>query len=220
MTKTYPTKINSLLAEEIGLHIGDGCLNYYKGKGFYQLRGHLLEDKDHYLTRIKPLYERLFGIKVNIRDMKSTGVCGFQVWNNKLADYKDRILNLPLGRKVNFVIPERILKSKTLSKSFLRGYFDTDGCFYLEKKRHKLYPRVEMASVSKDFIEQVTTMLRSLGFNFSSYVEIRKHQNWNNLNRIIIRGEKMTDKWFSEINPANSKHWKKYQRYKGGPAAI
>ena len=40
------------LAEETGLHIGDGSMNFYKNKGelkgLYQLRGHMTDDKEHY----------------------------------------------------------------------------------------------------------------------------------------------------------------------------
>ena len=62
-------KITPELAEEVGWHIGDGSMNFYNNKGFYQLRGHIEEDKAHYLLRIKPLFERLYGIKINLREM-------------------------------------------------------------------------------------------------------------------------------------------------------
>ncbi|MFH1503480.1 MAG: hypothetical protein ABIE36_02390 [Candidatus Diapherotrites archaeon] len=45
-----PSKISEELAEEIGWHIGDGSMNFYKNrgklKGFYQLRGHIKDDKN------------------------------------------------------------------------------------------------------------------------------------------------------------------------------
>ena len=53
--------ISPLLAEEFGWHIGDGSMNFYnydgKLKGVYQLRGHMKDDKLHYLKRIKPIFE-------------------------------------------------------------------------------------------------------------------------------------------------------------------
>ena len=55
-----PKKITSDLAEETGLHIGDGSMNFYNTKqginGIYQLRGHLIDDKEHYNTRINNLH--------------------------------------------------------------------------------------------------------------------------------------------------------------------
>lgn len=51
-----PKQINKELAEETGLHIGDGSMNFYKQKeklrGTYLLRGHLVDDKEHYNNRI------------------------------------------------------------------------------------------------------------------------------------------------------------------------
>ena len=40
------------LAEEIGLHIVDGSMNMYSIKGLYQLRGNIIDDKEHYQKRI------------------------------------------------------------------------------------------------------------------------------------------------------------------------
>ena len=49
MSMIIPSEINAELAEETGWHIGDGSMNYYKSKGklkgFYQLRGHIDDDK-------------------------------------------------------------------------------------------------------------------------------------------------------------------------------
>ena len=45
---TLPKRITADLAEEIGLHIGDGSMNIYKKKGLFQLRGHIRDDKKHY----------------------------------------------------------------------------------------------------------------------------------------------------------------------------
>ena len=59
------------LAEEVGWHIGDGSMNFYnncgKQKGFYQLRGHIEDDREHYRKRIKPLFEQLFNMRINLR---------------------------------------------------------------------------------------------------------------------------------------------------------
>lgn len=215
-----PTEISSLLAEEIGWHLGDGSMNYYKGKGFYQLRGHIQDDKGHYLTRIRNVYKTLFNIDVSLREMPSTGVYGFQIWSTKLVDYKNKIIGLPLGKKECFSIPTKIFQNKKLSVHFLRGYFDTDGCLYLEKRNGKLYPRVEMASISEKFIQQLKEVLEYLGFKLSYYIERRQKHGWQDLHRIIIRGNNMVEKWFSEIKPANPKHLKKFNKLKSGSAEI
>jgi len=78
-----PIKMTDLLAEETGWHLGDGSMNWYNGKGLYQLRGHLVDDRSHYEKVIKPAFKELYGIDVNLREMKSTGVFGFQIWSDE-----------------------------------------------------------------------------------------------------------------------------------------
>ena len=43
-----PQRMTEPLAEEIGLHVGDGSMNFYSGRGLFQLRGHLIDDRAHY----------------------------------------------------------------------------------------------------------------------------------------------------------------------------
>jgi len=210
----FPNKINNLLAEEIGLHIGDGSMNYYKNRGLYQLRGHIVDDKLHYQERIKVLYKEIFDINIKLRDMKSSGVFGFQIWSDELIDFKSKFLGLPLGKKTDFLIPNKIVVSEELSKKFLRGYFDTDGCLYIENKRGKPYPRVEFATISPKFAKQLQKVLQKLGFKYSIFVENRVKYGWKNLSKIRICGFKMTQKWFEEISPKNPKHVAKYRRLK------
>jgi len=92
-----PKKITSDLAEETGLHIGDGSMNFYKNKnktrGFYQLRGHIIDDKEHYETRIKELYNSVYNLKPSMREMKSTGVYGFQIWSDAIINFKKQVVN-------------------------------------------------------------------------------------------------------------------------------
>jgi len=209
---SLPEKMTSDLAEEIGLHLGDGSMNYYNGKGLYQLRGHMEDDKSHYSSRIQPLYKKLFDIDVNLRDMPSTGVHGFQIWSNDLVNFKKNILGLPLGPKHDFLIPNIIIENDEFSKSFLRGYFDTDGCLYLENKRGKLYPRIEMVSISEKFIKQLENIILRLGFRvtYEKRDDLVRHKFA--IHKLSIRGNEMTKKWFLEIKPNNSKHVNKFKK--------
>jgi len=127
-----------------------------------------------------------------------------------------------LGKKYDFAIPAVILENDELSKNFLRGYYDTDGCLYLENKRGKLYPRVEFSSISKTFSNQLADVLTRLGYRHYFYKLDRKSLGWEDIYRIIIRGEPMTEKWFNEIKPKNPKHLAKFELVKReiGPAEI
>ena len=137
-------------------------------KGIYQLRGHIDEDKAHYIERIKPIFRLLYGFDVSLRVMPSTCVFGFQIWCNKLVDFK-KSLGLPLGKKFDIEIPYIFLESDELKKAVIRGIFDTDGCVYLQPKYGKLYPRLEIVTISKKLSEQLLISLNDLGLRTTCY---------------------------------------------------
>jgi hypothetical protein len=210
-----PSKISLELAEEVGWHIGDGSMNIYKNrgklKGFYQLRGHIEDDKEHYVKRIKPLFKNLFDIDVNIRKMPSTRVVGFQIWNDNLVEFKKK-LGLPLGKKTNISIPSNFLLNNKLKKAVIRGIFDTDGGIYLEKKNGKLYPRIHITTISFELSEQILSLFKELGFRATRYSQLRdKYFRRERAYILSLRGIEMFHKFMKEIIPQNPKHFAKYQ---------
>ena len=205
-----PENISAELAEESGWHLGDGSMNFYKGKGLYQLRGHIKDDREHYEERIKNFYKLLYGVDVHLRDMPKTGVMGFQIWSDEIVKFKHEFLNLPLGRKLNFCMP-KILKKFVID--FIRGLFDTDGTLFLEKKREKLYPRVHISTTSQILATEVCEELKNLGLRATVRRLKRKEANWNDLHIISVRGDEMVKKWIRIIKPANPKHIQKFEFY-------
>lgn len=214
---SFPEELTSELAEETGIHIGDGSMNFYKVKnkmkGLYQLRGHINDDKEHYDQRIKDLYKKIYGLKISLREMQSTGVYGFQIWSNDLVDFKHKRLGLALGPKTKIFLPRVFLKNQDFIAPMLKGIFDTDGCLYLEKKNKKLYPRIEFKTVSDTLSTQIKNCLENLGLRATRYCLLRKEKNWNDIYTVAIRGEKMLNKFFDIIRPANPKHIKKFNLY-------
>ncbi len=208
----FPKRMTSLLAEEIGWHLGDGSMNWYKGKGFYQLRGHLIDDRAHYETIIKQAYAKLFGIDVHLREMQSTGVFGFQIWSNPLAEYKQE-LGLPVGPKGECAIPFEIMHNNAWSIAALRGIFDTDGMLFLEKRRSRPYPRIEIKQASHSLAQQIQQILINNGFRATLYIDHRGSDRWRPLCVVSVRGHKMLNKWMNIIKPHNPKHIKKYHNY-------
>ena len=212
-----PSNISLELAEEVGWHIGDGSMNFYKNrgkiKGFYQLRGHIEDDKEHYEKRIKPLFEKLFGIRLNIREMPSTRVVGFQVWNNELVNFKKR-LGLPLGFKYKVEIPKIFLTNFDLKTAVVRGIFDTDGGIYLQKKNGKLYPRMYITTISSELSKQILNIFGDIGIRATRYSQLyNKKFNRKRSYIITIRGVEMFHKFIKEVSPKNPKHLEKYQKF-------
>lgn len=212
-----PSKISVELAEETGWHIGDGSMNFYKNhskdRGFYQLRGHVQNDKEHYFKRVKPVFEKLFDTEIKIREMPSTRVVGFQIWNNELIQFKNR-LGLPLGKKFEVEIPKIFLSSPKLKKAVIRGIFDTDGGIYLEKKNKKLYPRLYITTISFKLSNQILGLFNELGLRSTRYSQLY-NQKFNRQKSYIItiRGIEMFHKFMKIISPKNPKHIAKYQKF-------
>lgn len=214
----FPNKITPELAEETGWHIGDGTMNFYKNHnkrvGFYQLRGHIEDDKQHYLQRIKPIFRSLYGIDISLREMPSTRVFGFQIWSNELVKFKQS-LGLQLGPKLDLIIPKKFLENNELKASILIGIFDTDGCIYLEKKNHKLYPRLQIVTICKRLAEQISSIFNELGLRATVYGENIVPIGNRRISYIItVRGNEMCHKFIEIIKPANPKHIARYEFYR------
>ena len=215
-----PDSITLELAEETGWHIGDGSMNFYinggKLKGIYQLRGHIEDDKPHYLNRIKPIFKLLYDLEISLREMPKTRVFGFQIWRDALVKFKQK-LGLPLGKKFEVSIPEIFLKDDELKKAIIRGIFDTDGGIYLEPKNNKLYPRMEIRTISEKLGKQLCEILISLGLRTTIYSQLfNSNFNRQRIYVITIRGDEMFHKFMKIIHPANPKHFDKYLRYRKG----
>ncbi len=212
----FPNKITEELAEETGWHIGDGSMNYYKKdkkmKGFYQLRGHIEDDKRHYLERIKPVFKSLYGIDISLREMPSTRVFGFQIWNDELVRFKQE-LGLPLGRKIELEVPKEFFFKKECLLACIRGIFDTDGCVYLEKKNHKLYPRMQIVTISNNLAKQLQEIFNGLNFR-CSLNSFQADGNRLRAYQVVIRGVEMFHKFMRLVSPRNPKHLAKYNLFK------
>ncbi len=211
---SLPESITEELAEETGLHIGDGTMNFYQKKetikGSYSLRGHPIDDKTHYDTGIMPLYKKLYDLRTLPRLMPSTGVYGFQKWSSLLVAFKHQLLGLPLGKKINICIPNFFIQNHSLQKGVIRGIFDTDGTIYLQPKYGKLYPRIEIGTISHPLALQLTSFLNRLGLRATVYLDKKNNLQWSDLYKVSVRGVPMLHQWIKTIEPHNPKHLHKY----------
>jgi len=205
-------KINKDLAEETGIHIGDGSMNIYNGVYCYTLACHHVDDKEYIDQHIINLYEKIYGIKLSPK-IWSKGAYGFRIHNKNIVKFKKEVLKLPYGKKSNIIIPQQILEKEDLKKSFLKGFIDTDGGVntFLANK-NKIYPRIEMCNISKELMYQINSMLHEFGFRTSIWRINKNKPNWNEGLRITINGFEMVKKWVDEIGFSNPKHIKKIKK--------
>lgn len=202
-------EINDDLAEETGIHIGDGSMNNYRTNGpCYTVACHKYDDREYIDNFVLPLIKRIYGNEPKPR-FWSIGTYGFRIRSKNIVEFKNEILGLPLGKKNEITIPQQIRRNKKLMKCFIRGLFDTDGSLTLWKTNNKLYPRIYFSNTSKNLVKQVKDFLISEGFRVTYWKTIYNQENWLDSYRLSINGVNMTIKWKNEIGFNNPKNIKK-----------
>lgn len=207
-------EINELIAEETGIHTGDGSMNIYNGVHCYTLAGHLIDDEKYFKQIIKPLYKKAYNKEVKLRNW-SQGTIGFRICDKKIVEFKNKILGLPLGKKHCIKIPKQILDNKKFENAFLRGFVSTDGSLntFLANKK-TVYPRIEMSNISIELMKQINRILIRKGFRTSFWIVKKKFANWNKVARLNLHSYKMVKKWDEEIGFNNPKQTEKIKKLK------
>lgn len=198
MTKgiKLPTEMTKELAEEIGAHMGDGCLSF--NKNYFSIKCNKKEE-GYISPHLFKIYKELYDLDLKL--MRLPSVSGFEIYSKAICEFKNKVIGLPYGgKKGRLKVPEAITKSqnKEIYCSFIRGLFDTDGCIYISKKR---YPIISITIKSKKFIEEIKEMFKKLGYLPHTY----KYT-------ITLSGPTMLKKWVKEINSNNPVKLKKLKR--------
>ena len=205
-----PLKLTEELAEDIGLHVGDGSL-YSHGKETYEFSysGNIAEKEYmHYIIKLK---KKLYNIN-KIR--KYVYGNEFRVTFNSLAiaTFYSNIIGLPIGKKNEIDVPGIIknCKDKQIIIAFLRGLIDTDFCLAVRKRNGKYYPSLEGASASKNLIISLYKLFKKLGIESSLELDVNRFDNRVNkyykINKIIIRKKDSLIKSLRTIKPHNKKY--------------
>jgi hypothetical protein len=219
-------KRNRNTSELVGLSFGDGGLTYRSEskRVKFQLRGHLIEDREHYDNYIIPLFNKeimypLFSRDVGIVFNKRINFYGLSIESvniEKPLNY----LGIPSGIKKELSIPKWIKENRDCLLAFLRGFFDTDGCIACQRnysiKNNLLHTqiRIQLACTSKNLIKEIYKILKELGFKciYQKYIPLNK--NWRTSYTVKISGGIQVDKWMEEIGSKNPKHLTKYSLWK------
>lgn len=197
------TRNNDILAEIIGILLGDGGVNKYQIKV-------TLHKKDDYLYSkyVANLFEKTFGLKPSVIENKKHNFL------NVILSSADAVENLGgvglgIGHKVKrqVDVPDFIKQNNALSLLCVRGLVDTDGCFFIENHKNKYkYPRLNFTNSSKPLIDFVYKTL-----------------NKNNIKAMIRREHKAVQvenfqeicNYFKVVGCSNPKHLGKYNDFGG-----
>ncbi len=187
-------KIDTDLSEILGVLNGDGHLDPIN----YEICvvGNSLE-KD-YCSYLKRLFEAKFGM--DFKTLFPANCFKLRIYSKNLFRKLSEVYNLPLGNKMGKLkIPSQIKENPEFLKAYIRGLYDTDGCFHIRRKKD---PMVIITSADETFLSEVKAALESLGFHPSRGDK-----------RIFLYRPKEVARFFDEIKPANPKHLNKYQKY-------
>lgn len=217
-----PNDIDETVAEETGIHVGDGCLPKMSNARQYRIEvgGHKIDEKRYYDEVVAALFKRAYNYHATPKEVSTKYAI---IINSKaLFTFKKNVIKLPIGNKDSIGIPEIIMNSPDdIKKAFVRGLADTDFSLVFSKK-HKnkyYYPTITAMFSSKLLIEHLEMVLKELGFNPKTTFNVN-HLNSRNKDKILtghmirVFGVGGLEKWVSEIGFHNPKHFTKYLIWK------
>ncbi|MDO8467809.1 MAG: LAGLIDADG family homing endonuclease [Nanoarchaeota archaeon] len=213
---------NENTAELVGLSFGDGGLTYRSNskRVKFQLRGNLLEDREHYDSYIIPLFNKeimfpIFSRMVGKVFNKRMNFYGLSVESVNIEEPLN-FLGIPSGIKKDLLIPEWIKNENKYLIRFLRGFFDTDGSiscqrnYSIKNNKYHTQVRIYLSCTSKKLIEEIYLSLKSL--DFKCFISERKPSKAGNKSSYTVKisGGIQVKKWIEEIGSKNPKHITKY----------
>lgn len=215
-TLNLPKRYSINLAEETGIHIGDGSMNIYKKHNVnsYTYSGHAIDDLE-FSEYVKNLMKSLYNLDPSYKRIQKNTIM-LSYTRKGLVQFKQK-LGLPLGNKGKIRIPRWIMNDKDLKIACIKGIFATDGCLQFQKKYRDrpYYPQLKISSKSKPLIIQISSSLNKLGIKSS--ISCNRRLSMRNPNKIwntYIYGNRNLKEFVEAIGFSNPKHIKKYLQWK------
>ena len=178
------------LAEFLGIMLGDGHLSHF------QVVVTLGSKELPYVQYVQNLMMELFSVDARISTRKSNyrdvyiGSTLITSWLKSQGLVENKVA-------AQVGVPDWIFGKTSYMKSFVRGFFDTDGSVYALTFGIQL----SFTNHSRPLLNSLHKMLKALGYNPS---RVGKH------NFYLTRRSEL-NRFFKEIVPANRKHQKRYR---------
>ena len=223
---SLPTSFSVELAEETGIHIGDGSMGVYrsgrKSHWCYTYCCHEVDDRE-YRNYVKKLIKKLYHMDpIQDKGKRKDHTALLRYTRKDLVLFKKK-LGLPMGKKDGIMIPKWILGNKEYRIACVRGVFDTDGSFMIKKRYRKIpyYPVIKVTSKSKPLISQIKSILDEFEIKSSMCKNNRlSPRNPNFIWSIGISGFSNCRKYVNIFGFSNPKHLNKYKKIKSGGGEI
>jgi intein/homing endonuclease len=197
------SKLTTEFAELVGIMFGDGCLSRSGNKYTIYISGHKINDLGYHSKITKKLFKIIFDKDVNIKFRNEENTL-FIRFRDKEIFNRFKSFGVPIGKKYDQLKIPALVKKEIFFKAFLRGIFDTDGCIILSKQHRSIpyYPRIEITSKSKKFLNEILLKLKRMNFYGSISNKGRGY-------RLELSGFKNISDWYENIG---SSHPKKAQK--------
>lgn len=157
---TYPNfKKNVALAELYGTILGDGCIEILPRTEKITISFNFKEKK--HIEHVKKLLKQIFQKEPKIRHRKTCKCTDVYIYQKYISER----LNFPSGIKLNhdLRIPKWIKNNHRHLLVCLKGLFETDGCWTIDKSNYTSV--ISFRNNLQGLLDDVFTALVKLGFH-------------------------------------------------------
>lgn len=181
------------LAEFLGIMLGDGHVAHYQT--FVTLGTKELA----YVRYVQTLMQNLFKVRATI-SLKKSGHREIYIGSTLITKWLKKHGLVSNKVKAQVGVPEWILSKKKYMRSFVRGFFDTDGSVY----NLRFGIQISITNRSAPLLTALQYMLRKLGYKVSE----------TSAYRIYITKRTDVERFFKDVAPANLKHRRRFDIFK------
>lgn len=163
--------------------------------------GNLTTERDFYRRVLYKIVKRIYKTNPIYLERPVDNTVLLMINSKDLVNFKQRVFNLPCGKKDTIRIPRSILRNRNLLRWCMRGIGDTDFCLSFKRNRKGLYtePRLELYTKSEFLLKDVTRVLKRFDFKFSVEKRTKKYHGF----MIRMYGRKNLNRWINNFGFSN-----------------
>src|SRR3989338_2416363 len=196
-------KASNLLAEFIGIVMGDGHVGRYQ----VSICTNSITDIEH-ATYIYKLAKKLFDVPVSLSKKKESNALSITISSREVSRFLQQ-QGIPEGNKIEkgVTIPPWVSRQRDFSYSLMRGLFDSDGCVFVDthRIRGKTYKNLGIA-----FANQELTLLK---FFYANLCAVGLSPTKTSRFRVFLRRRMDIERYFEIVGTSNSKHLSRYRKF-------
>ena len=202
---------NEMLAELVGIILGDGNIHIFPMNGLYSLRiaGNSVKDGEYLINYVSKLCMNLFSIKPRVYKQPKANCIYLIIQSRMLIDFLLSI-GLKEGNKIKsqVTIPDWIKENDSYLRVCVRGLTDTDGCVYEMLPHWPGLFQLNFENRNFTLLRDTREALIKLGYHPS---KICGKRTINGTKFYISRREEIK-KFYKEIGSSNDRNIKQFNK--------